>query len=65
MRIWIPMEHIGNAKDVHTIMWVKGDLPIARCDSFYDHVSYKENTGLGMTAIGRWLGVSHKVCRLM
>jgi hypothetical protein len=26
---------------------------------FYDHVSYKENAGLGMTAIGRWLGVSH------
>ena len=32
---------------------------------FYDHVSYKENAGLGMTAIGRWLGVSHRVGRLM
>ena len=28
---------------------------------FYDHVSYKENTGLGMMDIGRWLGVSHRV----
>ena len=28
---------------------------------FYDHVSYKENTGLGMMAIVRWLGVSHRV----
>ncbi len=28
---------------------------------FYDHVSYKENAGLGETAIGRWLGVSHRV----
>ena len=27
----------------------------------YDHVSYKKNAGLGMTAIGRWLGVSHRV----
>ena len=32
---------------------------------FYDHVSYKENAGLGMTAIGRWLGVSHRVGGLM
>ena len=28
---------------------------------FYDHVSYKENARLGMTTIGRWLGVSHRV----
>jgi hypothetical protein len=32
---------------------------------FYDHVSYKENAGLGVTAIGRWLGVSHRVGGLM
>ncbi len=32
---------------------------------FYDHVSYKENAGLGATAIGRWLGVSHRVGGLM
>ena len=32
---------------------------------FYDHVTYKENAGLGMTAIGRWLGVSHRVGGLM
>ena len=32
---------------------------------FYGHVSYKENSGLGMKAIGRWLGVSHRVGRLM
>jgi hypothetical protein len=32
---------------------------------FYDHVSYKENAGLGDTAIGRWLGVSHRVGGLM
>ena len=31
----------------------------------YKHVSYKENSGLGMMAIGRWLGVSHRVGRLM
>ena len=28
---------------------------------FYEHVSYKENAGLGMTAIGRWLGLSYRV----
>ena len=32
---------------------------------FYDHVSYKENAGLGETRIGRWLGVSHRVGGLM
>ena len=32
---------------------------------FYDHVSYKENAGLGMTAIRRWLGLSHRVGGLM
>ena len=31
----------------------------------YDHVSYKENDGLGMTAIRRWLGVSHRVSGLI
>ena len=25
---------------------------------FYDHVSYKNNDGIGMTAIRSWLGVS-------
>jgi hypothetical protein len=28
---------------------------------FYDHISFKENAGLGVTSIGRWLGVSHRV----
>jgi hypothetical protein len=32
---------------------------------FHDHVSYKENAGLGATLIGRWLGVSHRVRGLM
>ena len=32
---------------------------------FYDHVSYKDNSGLGMAAIGRWLGVSYRVGGLM
>ena len=33
--------------------------------SFYYHVSYKDNAGLGMTDIGRWIGLSHKVGGLM
>ena len=32
---------------------------------FYDHVSYKENARLGMTDIGRWIGISHRVGRIM
>jgi hypothetical protein len=28
---------------------------------FYDQLSFKENAGLGVTSIGRWLGVSHRV----
>ena len=27
---------------------------------FYNHVSYKENPGLGLAAIGRWLGIYHR-----
>jgi hypothetical protein len=32
---------------------------------FYDHVSFKENTGLGVTSIRRWLGVFHRVGGIM
>ena len=32
---------------------------------FYEHVSYKDNSGLGMTSIRRWLGVYPRVCGIM
>ena len=32
---------------------------------FYDWVTYKQNAGLGKIQIGRWLGVSHRVGKLM
>ena len=32
---------------------------------FYDHVTDKDNYGLGMTYIGRWLGLSHRVGGIM
>ena len=32
---------------------------------FYDYISYKENARLGMTAIGRWLGVYQRVGGIM
>ena len=32
---------------------------------FYDHASYKKNSGLGMVSIRRWLGVYHKVEGIM
>ena len=47
---------------------VMGKTPdISECldFGFYDHVSYKDNSGLGMTAIRRWLGVSHRVVGLV
>ena len=28
---------------------------------FYDWVTYRNNAGLGVTEVGRWLGVSHRV----
>ena len=51
-----PLEHVtGETVDISEYL----DF------GFYDHVSYKENAGLGMTAIGRWLGISHRVGGLM
>jgi hypothetical protein len=32
---------------------------------FYDWVWYRENAGLGVTKLGRWLGVSHRIGTLM
>ena len=32
---------------------------------FYDWVWYRDNAGLGMTKLGRWLGVSHRIGTLM
>ena len=32
---------------------------------FYDHVSYKDNDRLGMTAIESWIGVSQRVGVIM
>ena len=32
---------------------------------FYDHLSYKYNAGLGVTYIGRWIGVSNIVGEMM
>ena len=32
---------------------------------FYEHISYKDDAGIGLTSIGRWLGVFHKVGGLM
>ena len=33
--------------------------------SFYDWVMYRTNAGLGEISLGRWLGVSHKIGKLM
>ena len=33
--------------------------------SFYDWVTYRQNSGLGPLELGRWLGVSHKLGDLM
>ena len=36
----------------------KPDISESLYFGFYDHVSYKDNSGFGMTDIGRWIGVS-------
>ena len=33
--------------------------------SFYNDVSYKYNSGIGVTSIGKWLGVSHILLGIM
>ena len=33
--------------------------------AFYDQCWYKENSGLGETHIGKWLGVSHRIVHLI
>ena len=47
---------------------ITGETPVI-CDytdfGFYDWVTYRNNTGLGEPAIGRWIGVSHKIGQLM
>ena len=50
------------------VEFVTGDLPdIAELldFAFYDQYWYKENSGLGETHIGKWLGVSHRIVPLM
>ena len=32
---------------------------------FYNYVSYEDNIGLGVTSIGRWLGVSRRLVELI
>ena len=71
------MDHLVFSNGVHSSRWVQGDLPFRGVKdetpyiseylnfSFYYHVSYKENFGIGMTVIVSWLGVSHRVVGLM
>ena len=50
------------------MQYVTGDTPDISDYSdfgFYNHVSYTENAGLGMTSIGSWLGVYHRFDGLM
>ena len=58
----------GGLRGACPLQYVTGDTPkISEYLNFgfYDHVSYKENAGLGITAIRRWLGVYHRVGGLM
>jgi hypothetical protein len=50
------------------IEYITGDTPDVSefIDfGFYDWVIYWQNAGLGKIEIGKWLGVSHKVGKLM
>jgi hypothetical protein len=71
------LDHPSDAENINTSWWIARSVSTRRSgrrDSqyfgisdfrFYDHVSFKENAGLGATSIGRWLGVSHRVGGLM
>jgi hypothetical protein len=72
------MDNTGHATNIHASWWIVRDMPAREYVTgetvdiseylnfgFYDRVSYKENAGLGAPAIGRWLGVSHRVDGLM
>jgi hypothetical protein len=72
-----PLDHPSDAENINTGWWIARSVSTRRSDrrdsrylenldfGFYDHVSFKENAGLGVTSIGRWLGVSHRVGGLM
>ena len=56
--------HLGRLNGCTPVEFVTGDIPdIAELldFSFYDQCWYKENTGLGETHIGKWLGISHRI----
>ena len=50
------------------VEFITGDIPdIAELldFAFYDQCWYKENSGLGKTHIGKWLGVSQRIVPLL
>ncbi len=54
----------GGSRGTWPLQDVTGETPdTSECldFGFYDHVSHKENAGLGNAAVGRWLGTSHRV----
>ena len=58
----------GGLRGTCTLQDVMGETPYISdylAFGFYDHVSYKENAVLRLMAIGRWIGVSHRVGGLM
>ena len=60
--------HSGRLNSRTPVEFVTGDLPdIAELldFAFYDQYWYKENSGLGETHIGKWLGVLHRIGPLM
>ena len=78
MGLRLSMDHASHATHIHTSWWIAWSMPLRaryRRDSRHiriprfrilrHHVSYNENAGLGMTAIGSWLGISHIVGELM
>ena len=46
-------------------LWDYGLIWVCEKFGFYDWVTYTANAGLGELLLGRWLGVSHKVGKLM
>ena len=58
-------KHAGGRTPLEIITGETPDISEYMDFEFYDWVTYRNNGGLGEVQLGRWIGVSHRVGRLM
>ena len=64
----LPISRSKHAKGRTAIEIIIGKTPGISEDIYfnvYDWFTYRNNSGLSETSLGRWIGVSHKVGKLM